>query len=139
CCYILPPDLGVPAQEDVSYFDIPMPPPGKIDWQLFAGNVIQDVAIVASQGTIYDCSRERLRDSDQGINIYRKMLAREIRKMEHGEDPKNVFRDPEETRCPVLPFGKSRGRARAAIFTLRPREQCSDVQPAYQLPAQTGR
>jgi len=37
------------------------------------------------------------------------MLAREIRKVEHGEDPKNVFRDPEETRCPVLPFGKSRG------------------------------
>jgi 5,5'-dehydrodivanillate O-demethylase oxygenase subunit len=109
CCYILPPDLGVPAQEDVSYFDIPMPPPGKIDWQLFAGNVIQDVAIVASQGPIYDRSRERLGDSDQGINIYRKMLAREIRKVEHGEDPKNVFRDPEETRCPVLPFGKSRG------------------------------
>jgi 5,5'-dehydrodivanillate O-demethylase len=110
-CYILPPDLGIPAQEDVSHFDIPTPPPGKIDWRLFISNVIQDVAIVTSQGPIYDRSRERLGDSDQGINIYRKMLAREMRKVKHGEDPKNVFRDPEEIRCPFLPFGKSRGGA----------------------------
>jgi 5,5'-dehydrodivanillate O-demethylase len=108
-CYILPSDLELPAAEEVPHFEIPMPALGKIDWPLFISNVIQDVAILASQGPIYDRSRERLGDSDQGVNIYRKMLEREIDAVENGKDPKNVFRDPAEARGPVLPFGKSRG------------------------------
>jgi len=132
CCYILPHDVGVPAQNGVTHFDIPMPPPGKIEWQLFISNVIQDVAILASQGPICDRSRERLGETDQGIHIYRRMLAREISKVENGEEPKSIFRDPEEARAPVLPFGKSRGGSGPRISRYGPLSNVQMFSPLIQ-------
>ena len=47
-----------------------------------------------TQGPIHDRTRERLAVSDHGVVQYREMLLREIKKVQQGLDPINVFRDP---------------------------------------------
>jgi 5,5'-dehydrodivanillate O-demethylase len=54
----------------------------------------QDFMAWKTQGPILDRTRERLAGSDRGIVMYRDMLRREIKKVEQGLDPMNVFRDP---------------------------------------------
>jgi hypothetical protein len=46
-----------------------------------------------TQGRISDRTTERLGSSDKGIILYRQMLDDNARKVERGEDPKNVIRD----------------------------------------------
>jgi hypothetical protein len=43
-------------------------------------------------------TRERLGTSDKGIVLYRRMLLEELAKVERGEDPLGVIRDPAKTR-----------------------------------------
>jgi 5,5'-dehydrodivanillate O-demethylase len=52
----------------------------------------QDVMAWISQGKISDRSTEALGTTDRGVILYRKMLEREMKKVEAGEDPMNVFR-----------------------------------------------
>lgn len=54
----------------------------------------QDFMAWETQGPILDRTRERLATSDRGVVMYRDMLRREIKKVEQGLDPMNVFRDP---------------------------------------------
>ena len=54
----------------------------------------QDFMAWETQGPILDRTRERLAGSDRGVVMYRDMLRREIKKVEQGLDPMNVFRDP---------------------------------------------
>jgi 5,5'-dehydrodivanillate O-demethylase oxygenase subunit len=53
----------------------------------------QDFMAWETQGPILDRTRERLAGTDRGVVMYRDMLRREIKKVEHGLDPINVFRD----------------------------------------------
>jgi 5,5'-dehydrodivanillate O-demethylase len=55
---------------------------------------IQDVMVWATQGAIADRTRERLGGTDQGVVLLRNMLKRELAKVERGEDPLGVIRDP---------------------------------------------
>ena len=54
----------------------------------------QDFMAWETQGPILDRTRERLAGSDRGVVMYRDMLRREIKKVDQGLDPMNVFRDP---------------------------------------------
>lgn len=54
----------------------------------------QDMMAWATQGTIADRSLENLGSTDQGIAIYRRMLRRELKKVEEGLDPMGTLRDP---------------------------------------------
>ena len=54
----------------------------------------QDFMAWETQGPILDRTRERLAGSDRGVVMYREMLAREIKKVQQGIDPMNVFHDP---------------------------------------------
>jgi hypothetical protein len=54
----------------------------------------QDFMAWETQGPILDRAHERLAGSDRGVVMYREMLRREIKKVERGLDPINVFRDP---------------------------------------------
>jgi 5,5'-dehydrodivanillate O-demethylase oxygenase subunit len=56
----------------------------------------QDIMAWITQGPIADRTVEHLGASDEGIAIYRRMLRREIGKVEKGQDPIAIFRD--ETR-----------------------------------------
>jgi 5,5'-dehydrodivanillate O-demethylase len=55
----------------------------------------QDFMAWETQGPILDRTHERLAASDRGVVMYREMLAREIKKVQQGVDPMNVFRDPD--------------------------------------------
>ena len=54
----------------------------------------QDFMAWETQGPVHNRARERLTGSDHGVVQYREMLLREIKKVQQGLDPINVFRDP---------------------------------------------
>ena len=64
----------------------------------------QDIMAWVTQGPIADRSRESLASTDRGITLYRRMLMRELKRMETGEDPKNVVRDPARNGTIELPL-----------------------------------
>jgi 5,5'-dehydrodivanillate O-demethylase len=64
----------------------------------------QDIMAWVTQGAIADRSREMLGSTDRGITLYRRMLLRELKRMEEGEDPKNVIRDEAQNGVIVLPL-----------------------------------
>ncbi|WP_371038917.1 Rieske 2Fe-2S domain-containing protein [Rhodosalinus sp. FB01] len=68
----------------------------------------QDMMAWISQGPITDRSRESLGSTDQGVAAYRRMLRREIKKVEAGEDPMMTIRDPEQNACIELPNEKKK-------------------------------
>jgi 5,5'-dehydrodivanillate O-demethylase len=64
----------------------------------------QDIMAWVTQGPIADRSRESLGSTDKGITTYRRMLLRELKRIEEGHDPKNVIRDPAQNGTIVLPL-----------------------------------
>jgi 5,5'-dehydrodivanillate O-demethylase len=50
----------------------------------------------STQGSIARRDLEKLGQSDVGIILYRKLLQEQMRKVEAGEEPLNVFRDAKE-------------------------------------------
>lgn len=55
---------------------------------------VQDVMVWETQGPIARRDLERLGTTDTGVILYRNLLKRELAKIEAGEDPMNVIRDP---------------------------------------------
>lgn len=55
----------------------------------------QDIMVWITQGPIAKRHLERLGTPDRGIALYRRMLLRELKRMEEGHDPMNVFRGEE--------------------------------------------
>lgn len=56
-----------------------------------------------TQGPNADRSLEKLGESDKGVVLFRKLLKEEMEKVQHGEEPMNVFRDPAKNNCIELP------------------------------------
>jgi 5,5'-dehydrodivanillate O-demethylase len=54
----------------------------------------QDHMAWETQGPIADRTCERLSTSDRGVVMLREMLMREIRRVQQGNDPKGIIRDP---------------------------------------------
>lgn len=54
----------------------------------------QDIMAWITQGPIADRSKEKLGSTDQGLAILRRMVHRELKKVERGEDPLGTMRDP---------------------------------------------
>jgi 5,5'-dehydrodivanillate O-demethylase len=71
----------------------------------------QDVLAWVAQGAVTDRTDERLGDSDRGVILFRKLLQAQMQRVEQGEDPLNVFRDPAENTCIDLPVPWDRGYA----------------------------
>ena len=63
----------------------------------------QDVLAWETQGRIMERQSEHLASHDRGVTMYRNMLKREIKKVQAGEDPMWVLRDPERNRCIEFP------------------------------------
>ncbi len=55
----------------------------------------QDHMAWETQGPVADRTRERLATSDRGIVMLREMFKREIGRVQQGQDPKGIIRDPE--------------------------------------------
>ena len=54
----------------------------------------QDMMAWVTQGEISDRTTERLGTSDQGVILLRSILEEQIKRVERGEDPMAVIRDP---------------------------------------------
>jgi len=65
----------------------------------------QDSMAWVTQGPIFDRSAEHLGASDRGIALWRELLLEQIEKVQRGEDPINVFRDPA---TPLIEFSPAR-------------------------------
>jgi 5,5'-dehydrodivanillate O-demethylase oxygenase subunit len=64
----------------------------------------QDIMNWITQGAVADRSLERLGTTDIGILAYRQMLLRELHKVEAGDDPMLVIRDPANNPVINLPL-----------------------------------
>jgi 5,5'-dehydrodivanillate O-demethylase oxygenase subunit len=73
----------------------------------------QDMMAWVTQGPISDRTTERLGTSDQGVILYRGVLEDNIQKVERGEDPMAVVRDPTRN-TPMIEIP----RERHAFFTV---------------------
>jgi hypothetical protein len=64
----------------------------------------QDFTSWIAQGDVLDRSLEMLGDSDRGVIMFRRQLQQQMRTVEEGGDPINVFRDPKRNECVKLPL-----------------------------------
>jgi 5,5'-dehydrodivanillate O-demethylase oxygenase subunit len=64
----------------------------------------QDVLAWETQGKIASRELEHLGTTDRGVTIYRRMLLREMSRLQKGEDPMCVIRDAEKNASIDLPF-----------------------------------
>lgn len=93
--YALP--AGEVAQQDkIPHYLIPpsIDSGGNPIWQELDNNGGQDIAAWAAQGATVDRTSERLGESDRGVIMFRDLVKRQLRIVEDGGEPMNVFRDP---------------------------------------------
>jgi 5,5'-dehydrodivanillate O-demethylase len=92
-CYQPPPGLQAPPQDEVPLYEVP--------WRTEKGDFRVDfvdggdIMAWVSQGAIADRSKELLVSSDRGIVLLRKLLSDQIERVERGEDPMGLIRNPE--------------------------------------------
>ena len=65
----------------------------------------QDQAMWEMQGPIFDRTTEHLSYSDRGVSLFRKIMFENIVRVQEGEDPLGVFRDPDH---PMIETGLTR-------------------------------
>ena len=91
----------VPAQEVLQYTELPLYGDDGLIRRESIGE--QDNMVFAAQGPISNRPTEGLATTDKGIVMFRRMLQEQLTIVEDGGDPLNVFRDPAQNRCIVLP------------------------------------
>ncbi|HEV8019986.1 MAG TPA: aromatic ring-hydroxylating dioxygenase subunit alpha [Candidatus Lustribacter sp.] len=100
---VAPDDTPIPAHlaAGVTTYDVPyLDEHGNYILELVHA---QDIMAWVTQGPIADRSIESLGTTDRGVTAYRNMLRRELKRVESGEDPMNVFRaaGPETMELPL--------------------------------------
>ena len=94
-CYQRAP--GMAPQEMIPFYKVPVPTvdaDGEPDWSLLDNNSGEDMIAWMTQGGVADRSKEALGLSDKGIILFRKQIKEQLEKVQSGQDPMNVFRDP---------------------------------------------
>ena len=61
-----------------------------------------------TQGQIANRSREKLVRTDEGVVLFRRMLQRELKKVQNGQDPLGTVRDPARNETINLPVEKDK-------------------------------
>ena len=83
---------GSPPQQEVELRDVPyIHKNGRLVVETING---QDMMAWVTQGDISDRTTERLGTSDKGVILFRNVILEQIEKVERGEDPMGVIRDP---------------------------------------------
>jgi 5,5'-dehydrodivanillate O-demethylase len=101
--YVPPRHADVPRRllERVHVYDVPFRDEAG---EFIVDNIDgQDMMAWITQGPIADRTRENLGSSDKGIAIYRRVLKREIKRMQEGHDPLGTVRDELRNRRIDLP------------------------------------
>jgi 5,5'-dehydrodivanillate O-demethylase oxygenase subunit len=84
-------------QEVIPFYNVPVPgydKTGEPQWSLLDNNSGEDMMAWITQGCIADRGMEKLGLSDKGIILYRRLLREQLEKVQAGQEPMNVFRDP---------------------------------------------
>ncbi len=84
-------------QEVIPFYNVPVPgldTTGEPQWSLLDNNSGEDMIAWITQGGVADRTQEALGLSDKGIILYRRQLKEQLEKVQAGQDPINVFRDP---------------------------------------------
>ncbi|GEO25339.1 phenoxybenzoate dioxygenase [Alicyclobacillus acidoterrestris] len=95
-----------PALQKLCLYDVP--------WQDESGEFItdyidgQDIMAWITQGAVADRTDEHLGTTDKGIILLRKLFMEQIAKVENGEDPLGVIRNPELNEMIVLPLERKK-------------------------------
>jgi 5,5'-dehydrodivanillate O-demethylase len=93
-CTTRPADHPVQSPHDIKVLDYAY---READGRLIVDTVSgQDMMVWVTQGDISDRTTERLGTTDQGVILYRTLLDENIHKVEQGEEPMAVIRDPAE-------------------------------------------
>lgn len=101
--YIPPAGAEVPAHllDKVHAYDVPCK---NANGEFILDNIDgQDIMVWMTQGPVSDRTVENLGSTDQGIAIYRRVLRREIKKVEQGLDPIATIRDEKTNQYVELP------------------------------------
>jgi 5,5'-dehydrodivanillate O-demethylase len=107
-----PPQVHIPATRDAIRYD----ELGRV----FAPDIVnQDEMAWVGQGPISDRTAEHLATSDKGIMLYRQLLLDNIAKVERGEDPMAVVRDPAQN-FPMIQIARG---SQYTAFVDRPEER----------------
>ena len=86
------PEPGETASATVPLIDNPWKTP---DGEYIRDSINgQDAMVTISQGPVTDHALENLGESDRGVALYRKVLIEQMERVERGEDPLGVVRDP---------------------------------------------
>jgi 5,5'-dehydrodivanillate O-demethylase len=105
--YVPPQNAQIPAHlvDRVHTFEVPAGGEGAYELDMTDH---QDIMAWATQGAITDRREEHLGAGDRGVTMYRRMLQRELKKIEAGEDPIGVIRDPEQDAVLDLPLERDK-------------------------------
>jgi 5,5'-dehydrodivanillate O-demethylase len=129
--YLPPQGVDVPQRltDTVHVYDVPFQDE---HGEFIVDNVDgQDMMAWVTQGAIADRTRENLGSTDQGIAIYRRVLRREMKKIEQGVDPMGIVRDPAKNQRIDLPNerNKHHNSDGFASFMLRTHAKYSPIAP----------
>ncbi len=110
----VPRGVDAPTQEVVPVYEVPLPgidANGHVAWDYMDVGGAQDLLMWFARGPIADRSAEELDpEVDAGVILHRELLEENIQRVERGEDPIGVFRDPAQNVRIRLP-GQAPARA----------------------------
>jgi 5,5'-dehydrodivanillate O-demethylase len=96
---------GTPPQTSIPISDVPyVHKNGRLVVETING---QDMMAWVTQGEVSERTTERLGTSDKGVILFRTLLDEQIDKVERGEDPMGVVRDPAKNE-PYIKIGRER-------------------------------
>lgn len=102
-----PDGATIPANRDIVDYVVPFQDEnGKFLLDFIDG---QDIMAWVTQGPIADRTREKLGSSDKGVILYRKVLQEQLARVEDGQDPMGLIRDPEANVCVAIPVEQKKG------------------------------
>jgi len=114
-CYLPPDGSRVPPQETVPLYEVPWRhPDGSFRVDFVDGG---DIMAWVTQGPIADRTRELLVSSDRGVVLLRRLLLEQLERVERGEDPLGVIRDPERNQC--IRFAQEHDKLGGSLALLR--------------------
>jgi 5,5'-dehydrodivanillate O-demethylase len=89
------PGVPVPPQDSVPYYEVPLADEtGRLISDHIDG---QDMLSWIAPGPITDRENEHLGQSDAGVIMFRQLLLEQLDRVEHGQDPMEVYRQPHDT------------------------------------------
>lgn len=105
--YAVDPKTEIPESlKEIPLYDVPfIDQKGKYLVDYIDG---QDIMCWITQGRIADRTDEKLGTTDKGIILFRQMIKEQIKKVQNGEDPIGVIRNPAENVFIELPLEKKK-------------------------------